>query len=61
MIDVNYTDYAEEARITLSYSEVNYIVQFLLYYDCYDLPKEVKEKINKEILPKLSDFLSENY
>ena len=57
MIDVNYVDYAYEAYMRLSYSEIDHICALLQTFKRRDLPEEVRDKI----LPKMEDFLLENY
>lgn len=57
MIDINYTDYAYEAYMKLSYSEVDDVVAFLKSFEREDLPETIRE----EILPKMEDFLADNY
>ena len=53
MIEINHTDYADEAykNLSLSYSEIEYIVALLKTRE--DLPETIRE----EILPIMEDFL----
>lgn len=57
MLDINYTDYAYEAYMTLSYHDIDYIVAFLKNFEKKDLPETIRE----EILPRMEDFLIDNY
>ena len=57
MNEIVYRDYAYEAYMTLSYSEIDYIVAFLKNFEKEDLPETIRE----EILPRMEDFLAENY
>ena len=57
MLDINYIDYAYEAYMTLSYHEIDYIVALLKTFEREDLPETIRE----EILPRMEDFLADNY
>lgn len=57
MINVNYTDYETEATMMLTYNEIEYITAFIRSHEWQEIPDMVKEKI----LPKMEEFLAENY
>lgn len=44
-------------ELTLTYDEIEYIVAFILNFEQDEIPDTLRE----EILPKLQDFLGENY
>jgi len=57
MVGVNYVDYAYEAYMTLAYHDIDYIAAFLKKFREKDLPETIRE----EILPRMEDFLIDNY
>lgn len=57
MIDVNYTDYATKATMTLEYEEIEFLTAFIRSHEWQEIPDTVKG----EILPKMEEFLAENY
>lgn len=57
MIEIDYVDYAYEAYMRLSYSEIDSIVSALHLLKREKLP----EKIKNNLLPVMEDFLIDNY
>ena len=57
MIDVDYYYHAPRATLTMSYSEIESLVAYLKNFENRELPETIRE----EILPRMVDFLADNF
>ena len=49
--------YVERATLTMSYSEIESLVTYLKNFESCELPETIRE----EILPRMVDFLVDNF